>query len=328
MAIVKLHDATVQQISEVVLRDYADPANPRTVCRFAQTNSRIVQVIDARHVVIEHSGAYAVVDLPDVSYHWFQLPSGQEGVNSSFIAVSPGLDSVLWTSTEGDYNVGRGTRHIHITTASSDEVVASIPVPLGGRCGSPEDSRGGAYTHSGMHAFALDQPIAGHNALVAFEGMTAMLSVIPGEAGWDDGQDPAMAAWSPTAETLYYRQGNDVWRWTPGSDPTVFLAGVKWYHPTFSPNGRHIAYAVPREDGPHDVYLVNLDEGSGPQLIGQSRNQPTFLNDEQLWYRSEGEAICGPGGDMPLIYSLTDSLEAPSVIDQVIGTWPATGSNQ
>ena len=56
--------------------------------------------------------------------------------------------------------------------------------------------------------------------------------------------------------------------------------------------------------------------------------QPVFLNDEQLWYRSEGEGICGSGGDRPLIHSLNDGSEAPSLIDHVVGTWPATGSNQ
>ena len=35
-----------------VMRDYADPANPRTVCEFRSTE--ITQLIDARHVVIQY----------------------------------------------------------------------------------------------------------------------------------------------------------------------------------------------------------------------------------------------------------------------------------
>ena len=62
-------------------------------------------------------------------------------------------------------------------------------------------------------------------------------------------------------------------------------------------------------------------------MIGEGRTLPAFLNDRQLWYISLGQGMCGPGVDQPLIYSLTDGSEAPSVIDSVIATWPATGSN-
>lgn len=137
-----------------------------------------------------------------------------------------------------------------------------------------------------------------------------------------------MATWSPGSETLFYRRGSDVWKWTPGSEPEVFLPGVRWYYPTFSPDGRHFAYAIERAGRLHDVYLLDLTQGDSPSLIAEARNRPVFLNDQQLWYLGEGQGICGPSGDKPLIYSLADGSESPSVIDSVMGTWPATGSNQ
>jgi hypothetical protein len=330
VAVVKLHDATVQTLPEVVLRDYADPANPRTACRFPSTTSRIVQLIDARHVVIASGTALAVVDLPEVRYHWFHLPTVPEG-SATFIAVSPGLDQVLWLAAHGDFEHPEvlGTTEIHISTAVGDQVVASMPRPLGGRCGSPEDSKQGAYTNSGNHAFVLDQVIQQYNGLIALEGTSTGLSVLPpAETGWDGDSYPAMATWSPISETLFFRQGSDVWTWTPGSEPEVFLPGIKWYYPTISPDGNHAAFATLRADGMHDVYLLDLTQSDGPRLIGEARNRPTFLNNDQLWYMSEGQGMCGPGLDQPLIYSLADGSEAPSVIDAVIATWPATGSNQ
>ena len=198
-----------------------------------------------------------------------------------------------------------------------------MPVPIGGRCGTPDDSKWGAYT-LGDHLFVLDQPIPQRNSLFVFEGESEVLSVLPPNGGWTQGEHPAMAVWSPTSETLYYRQGTDIWSWTAGSNPERYLPGVIWYNPTITPDGTHLAYSVGRSDGLHDVYLVDLAHGGLPQLIGEGRNLPVFLNSTQLWYMSEGQGICGPGVDQPLIYSLGDSSESPSVIHRVLGVWPAT----
>jgi hypothetical protein len=45
--------------------------------------------------------------------------------------------------------------------------------------------------------------------------------------------------------------------------------------------------------------------------------------------QSEGEdfGCTASGGDRPLIYNLTDSTGAPSIIDWVFNVWPATSSN-
>ena len=78
-------------------------------------------------------------------------------------------------------------------------------------------------------------------------------------------------------------------------------------------------------DGLHDVYLIDLQSGSPKKL--SARNLPVFLNSTQLWYKSESEGNCGPGGNQPLVYDLTDGSESSSVIDQVYAVWPATNSN-
>jgi hypothetical protein len=324
VAVVQLRAATEGGVGDIVLRDYADPAIPRTVCKFAP-GIQFVQLIDARHVVIQYDGAagssYAVVDLPEVRFHWFDLSDG-------YPIVSPGLDQILWLETFGDFELGSGGTNVHITTSAGDHIVASLQHPIGGRCGSPEDSKSGGYAHSGDHVFVLDQPTPDFNSLLVIDGETPVLSVAAPTDGWAQSAYPAMPVWSPTSETLYYRQGTDVWRWTAGGSPEIYLPGVSWYYPTITPDGAHLAYAVNRPDGLHDVYLVDLAHDGSPQLIGEARNQPVFLNATQLWYRSEGQGICGPSGDEPLIYNLTDTSEAPSVIEQVLGVWPATSSNR
>jgi hypothetical protein len=303
----------------LVLRDYADPGNPRTVCQL--TNVWVEQLIDARHVVISGSGgAYAVVDLPEVQFHWFQLPPGK------FLAVSPGLDQILWLSLD---QLGSGMDSVHITTSAGDRVIAIVPGSLGGRCGTGEDSKMGAYTHSGAHIFVLDQPMPDRNSLLVVEGQTVLVSVVPPDGGWQAAYSyPAWAVWSPTAETLFYRQGGDVWQWTPGGGRQPFLPGVNWYYPTITPDGGHLAYAVVRPDGLHNVYLDDLAHDGSPQLISDGdRNLPVFLNSTQLWYRAQSGGCVTSGTTEPLIYNLSDGSESPSIIDWVRHVWPATSSN-
>jgi hypothetical protein len=52
-----------------------------------------------------------------------------------------------------------------------------------------------------------------------------------------------------------------------------------------------------------------------------------FLNPTQLWYRSDLQGPCGPGGNLPLIYDVGDGSEAPSIIDFVGSVWPSTSAN-
>jgi hypothetical protein len=326
VAVVLLHAAA--NTGEYVLRDYVDPSNPRTACQFhtqqAGHGYGVAQLIDAHHVVIqvlECCQLYAVVDLPEVRYHWFQLPQ-PPGFGAGLLAVSPGLNEVAWLSNNDSTGADR---KVHLTTRSGDQVVANLPVALG-RCGAPNLSKEGAYAHSGSYLYVLDQPLP-DNVLFVLQGKQQLLSLVAPRGGWPKGAQPEMAVWSPTSETLFYRQNGDVWQWTQASGAQRYLPGVNWYYPTFSPSGSHLAYSVPRSDGLHDMYLIDLAHGGSPQLIKGARNLPVFLNSAQLLYWSEGQGICGPSVDHQLVYDITNGSESPSIIDQVTGVWPATSSN-
>ena len=325
VAVVQLHTAPAGS-AEAVLRDYANALTPKTVCLF---KGGVAQLIDARHVVVsaccdpESAYAAAVVDIPEVRYHWFQLPH-PPGFGAELVAVSPGLDEIAWLSNDDTTGTNR---KVHLTTKSGDQVVATLRTALG-RCGSPDDSKNGAYTHSGSHLYVLDQPVPSSNILIVLQGNQQVLSLVPPSAGWPQGAQPAMAVWSPTSQLLFYRQQADVWRWTPAGGAQRYLSGVNWSSPTISADGSHLAYSVLRSDGLHDVYLVDLAHGGSPTRIGKgARTVPVFLNSTQLWYKTEGPSICGPGSNQPLIYDITDGSESGSVIDQVQAVWPATSSH-
>lgn len=323
VAIVQLHGAAFT--GPVVLRDYANTSQPRTICTFGKAAFQVVQLIDARHMVIGGENAsYAVVDLPEVQYHWFQLPVSQ-GLFASLISVSPALDEIAWKVEDP---AGTATDTIHLTTAAGDRVVATLPDTNTGRCGVPDvDSNPGGYTRSGTALFVLDTPLP-ESSLMVLEGATVVLSIVP-PAGTPIASSPLMALWSPTSETLYFEQTGDVWKWTKAAGRTRYLPGVTWTNATISPDGAHLAYAVKRADGLHDVYLVDLAHDGHPVGIGKGANNlPVFLNSTQLWFRPEtSEPGCtGPVPPGPVIYNIANGTSAPSIIDNVRRVWPATST--
>ena len=322
VAVVQLHVAAGQP-PHAVLRDYADVAHPRTVCELGAYG---FDLIDARHGLIP-GPAGAIVDLPELRFHWFTLPA-TPGYAPGLIAISPALDQIVWSTTDPE---GTATDTIHLTTATGDRVLATLRDTNTGRCSSPDDSRPGGFTPSGKHAYVLNQPLQQQASLLVVEAGKVVFSVLP-PAGkdWPENAWPAMAVWSPTAETLYYRQGTDIWKWSSGSGAQKFLPGVKWFYPTISPDGRWLAYAVEIPNFLHDVYVVDLAHGGTPQKIGPgAHNYPVFLNDSQLWLMAESLYTgCADNTELkPMVYNVVSRTEAPSIIDWVDSAWPATSSN-
>jgi hypothetical protein len=325
VALVQMH-ATVPFSGPVVLRDYADPSKPRTVCTFGNTAFAIVQLIDARHMVIaSDTGAYAIVDLPAVRFRWFQLPVSP-GSDSQLIAVSPALDRVAWKAVRPG---GSATDVIHVATTGGDRVVSTLPDTNTGRCSASTDSTPGAYTRSGSALFVLDEPLPEISLLVV-KGETVAFSDVSPAGTRAPATRPLFALWSPTSETLYYVQDGDVWRWTPSVGRTRYLTGVSWTSATISPDGAHLAYSIQRSDGLHDIFLVDLLHGGPPVRIGKGpRVGPAFLNSNQLWYMPDnrGGGCTGEAPQAPLVYNLTNGSESPSIIENVRRIWPATSTH-
>jgi len=308
-----------------VLRDYADIGNPRTVCHLPDG---VLQLLDARHVLIERCDDFgcerALVDLPQVVYHWYSDPESAAIVQAQMLTVAPDVSAYAWAKTETD-----GRRSLHVTDAAGDHRIMSLR-EAEGRCGGYEGfSHDAAYTHSGQYLYVLDQPDNPDYILAVLRGTTRLYSLIPPTAGWATGAEPSIALWSPTSASLYFRRSGSIWQWSPGGGAKTFLKGVAWQFPSISPDGRHLAYAVTRSDGKHDVYLMDLAAGGGPVRIAQARTIPVFLNDSQLWYLSESDDGCAAGGGTeprPLVYNIVSRTEAGSLVQAVEDVWPATSA--
>lgn len=274
VAIVQMRDGTK------VLRDYRSVAAPYTVCQFpAELND--MRLVDATHDLIGLGNSlYAIVDVPTLHVRWFQLPGPSY---PTFLAISPTLDEVAYLTQDFDRNVD----DLHLASTAGDRVVASLSNPHAGRCGSVEDSHPGGYSQYDHNLYVLDQPVPPLNSLLILHNGQPQLKVVP-SGQWTAGSQPAFVVPKLGADGFFYRLGSDVWNWTAnGPETAPYLRGVQWYYPTMSSDGEHLAYAIARSDGLHDVYLLNTVGFSTPKLIGRSRTMPVFLNSRQLWYERD-----------------------------------------
>jgi hypothetical protein len=318
VAVVFLHGAT-----SAVLRDYADLAHPRTACDLGSV--QVMQLIDARHIVIasqpdQSSIAFAVVDLPGVRYHWFQVPKGSFG--NRLLAVSPHLDQVLWNQVEDGVAYDR----IHLATATGDHVLAKLPDTNAGRCGAPTDSNNAAFSHDQSALFVLDEPLPEISLIVAAHSKIVLSDI--GTAKAKASTRPLYALWSPTDEVVYFTKSGNVWQWSPSLGLTIFLPGVTWDAATISADGAHLAYQVTTTSGSREVWLMDLAHGGSPAKVSDGSG-PVFLNDRQLFLfaSAAGSGCVGETPGKPVIYNVATRSRATSVIDQVGFVWPATGTH-
>jgi hypothetical protein len=329
VVLVTVPAATADEDEHVELRDLADPAQPRTVCTFGSANGIYdAWLLDARHLVISDQAAepralFAVVDLPDVRFRWFELPPGT-GWGPELLTVGPNLDRVLWN----DVHAGGGdVDEIHLATGDDDQVIATAPDPNQGRCGQASDSSTGRYARTGPEAYVLTQPMDGWQSLIVVDGDRAAVVAAPPSGGWAAGQAPQMAVWSPAQEELFWSQGGDAWRWTPDTGKKRVLRGVTWFDPTISADGRWLAYAAGQDGGPGDLFVWDLHAAGAPKKIASSASSPRFLDATQLWYLT-GESMgdCTGTASTPVVDDLRTGRVAASDIPAVLSAWPATSA--
>jgi hypothetical protein len=300
-----------------VLRDYSDPAHPRSVCSFG-LNVQLRQILDPHHVVVQapnyQTGVYVnlVVELPSITAYQLNVPG-------ELAAVAPDLSQILWFTS--DFTA------LHDSWDTGDVVIQRYPSPAGGRCGNADtDSRSGSFSRDSHYGFALQGVDIGSEYLNVVGNRAGVFGETSPKGGWGPLYGPLMAVWSPASDTLYYRKQGDIWHWTPTTGSAKFKAGVSWIDPSISPNGKYIVYTVRGADGTPTVHLMDAATGDVLSQLGTgSRDVPFFLTNDLIWLHGD---LSGCTGSVPTnyIYDLRDHTESPSVIDWVQATWPATSA--
>jgi hypothetical protein len=138
-----------------------------------------------------------------------------------------------------------------------------------------------------------------------------------------------MALWSPKSALLLYAREQSIWAYTNRMD-SYWHPDVTWLHPSFSPDGRYVAYAERGFDGHARVRLMDVptEKGVPGPVIGNGfRMKPFFLTDNLIWMTEEGPAGCQRFTQpATYIYDRKAGTESPSIIDNVFATWPATSA--
>jgi hypothetical protein len=246
------------------------------------------------------------------------------GLSTELLAVSPDLGSVAWISwSDWVDDKGNFPATVYLTNKSGDYRLAEYLTSEGGSCRVRPVSA--AFSPSGSHLSVLTtDPGPNMSSLVIVEGGAVRFTLRPPAAGWPGNDFVDWAMWSRTSTTLFFSRAAGVFEWTPADGAQLLLPGVRWRYPTMSPDGRYLAYAVPRSETLRDVYLVDLARGTQPELLHTDRTIPRFLNSQQLWYAVSSQLGCVPLAGSSKVYDILDRAEYASDIQRVSGVWSPT----
>jgi hypothetical protein len=133
-----------------------------------------------------------------------------------------------------------------------------------------------------------------------------------------------MPLWSRGVDRLYFRDGNGVRRWDPSGTVTTLVAGLRWYEPSISPDGRAIAYVVLDAQSNPRVELLDLQTLKVRALPSPLRWRPMFASAGLLLYgKADGNGLPGQG---VFAYDLNTGLETELPYATLLDVWPSPDS--
>lgn len=312
VAVVVMHGET-----HSVLRDYADSDHPRTFCTFPE-GTDVTEILDPHHVVWRDSIGLFLLELP--SGRAFQLFSGLG------VAVAPDLSEMLMLS---------GFSELHAYWDTSDNLIQTYPEAVLSGNGCLVSTRSGAFLRNSKYGFAIwTRGTPTETFLNVVSNHERVFAMAPPSGGWGPQESLSAALWSPVADKLYFDHLGGIWTWTPAAGASQLRPGLSWSFPAMSADGKHIAYghSAPSSTYP-TVHLMDPETGADQGQIGAGqRVAPVFLNSDLIWMKmaigdgSPESPGCRMSTPPSYIYDLRNKTEAPSILDWVGATWPATST--
>ena len=136
-----------------------------------------------------------------------------------------------------------------------------------------------------------------------------------------------MAAWSSTADRLYYRDDTGVSSWMPTATVASIAGGLLWFSPAVSPDDRYVAYTVNLADKPQ-AEVRDLRSNSVRILPG-TRAAQLFLSSSALLEgiyeptNQQGLGTLPYGQTGSAAFDLTTGVETPlPMFINPIDYWP------
>jgi hypothetical protein len=136
-----------------------------------------------------------------------------------------------------------------------------------------------------------------------------------------------MAAWSGTADRLYYRDDTGVSTWTPSGTVESIAGGLFWFSPAPSPDDRYVAYTVNLADKPHAEVRELLS--NSVRILPGTRAAQLFLSTSTLLEgiyeptNQQGLGTLPYGQTSSAVFDLTTGVETPlPMFINPIDYWP------
>jgi hypothetical protein len=125
-----------------------------------------------------------------------------------------------------------------------------------------------------------------------------------------------MATWARNSNRVFYRDAVGVRTWdTEVRSVSTLAAGLRWYDPAASPDGRWLAYTEIDTNFVPRVKLYDRHGDLRAATVSAPRSHPIFITADTIWYLEEqactGECMGGPSQPSGKVfaYSLTSKSE-------------------
>ena len=199
-----------------------------------------------------------------------------------------------------EHNATAGKVTLHIRTGGQDTPLSLNPIV--GRGVSRDDEVRLEYAPDDHFLLMVDTFVGGQGQtpetgqfLVLRTGDNTVAFLPPSGTS----ANATMALWGRGTDRLYYRDQSGVRSWDVAATSIgTAVAGLRWYEPAASPEGRSIAFT---DIDSHSVPHVRVYDLSGHQVnstSSQPRSHPIFVASDTLWYLEEqactGECMGGP----------------------------------
>jgi hypothetical protein len=279
------------------VHSFRDPIHPAALCTMSGASFRFISSTEVGYAITtslwnQTAGARSAI----ARMSWTDLKPAvvveAQGDVMDF-AWSPdgsSLAYLLYTSASG---IGTGAgNQLWLKTGDAPPRALTPLIPLFGRGGSISDQILVRFSRDGKYILMVDTFVGGpvpaspeyaHFQVLAMPaGNTVWVPPTALMAGDKIGYSfVTMAAWSRTADRLYYRDQAGVHTWDPPRTVGTMSAGLTWFSPSVSPDGRFLAYAVNMTDQPHVEVrdLVTNDV----RVIRGARGAPFFVTNSQLF---------------------------------------------
>jgi hypothetical protein len=255
------------------------------------------------------------------------------------LAWTPDGSSVAFLQDTYTPGLGSGSANqLWLKTGDAAPRALTPLIPLFGRGGSISDQIVVRFSHDGKYLLMVDTyvdappPASPEQAHFQVRAMPSGNLVWAPPIALTTGAQGrfslvTMAAWSGTADRLYYRDDSGVHSWVPPATVATIAAGLAWFSPAVSPDDRYVAYTVSLAEKPY-VEVRDLVSNSVRVLPG-TRAAQLFLSSNTLLEgayeptNQQGLGTLPYGQTASVVLDLTTGVETPMpVFINPIDYWP------